>query len=113
MWSPSPAYYNRFTGIAVPVIAVFTKLDQLIDSEERNMDESLLDDLSEPEVYDLVKSVADTTLQKVCIGPFEELVGKVVPHVTVSSKQVLRPSSPSLSNALYQRKKDTSTRSLI
>jgi hypothetical protein len=73
----------------VPIIAIFTKYDQLIDRTDYDMDESRCSGLDEATRSKLVRKDADVILQEVCIGPFEEFVQKKIPHVTVSSGSYL------------------------
>lgn len=91
------SHRNKYTCIdvscrTVPVIAVFTKYDQLIPRVKRNMDPAAHAGLSADRLSELVKDEADAILQKDCVDPFEKVVQKRVPHMTVSGK------SPSLSH---------------
>jgi hypothetical protein len=72
--------------VAVPVIAVFTKYDQLISRADRKLNSANHAKLNEEQILELVKKDADSTLQQHCIDPFKELMGDEVPFMTVSSK---------------------------
>lgn len=50
------------------------------------MDESVCAELSSDAVLELVKKEADAILQKNCIDPFDTVVQKQVPYMTVSSE---------------------------
>ncbi|PVF95531.1 hypothetical protein CPB86DRAFT_875575 [Serendipita vermifera] len=56
----------------VPVIAVFTKFDALVDREEFEHGPQH------------ARAKADEAVQKECIGPFREIVGEEIPSVAVS-----------------------------
>ena len=71
---------------AVPVIAVFTKYDELIGRANFEIDPIRIDGLSNERILTIAKDDAQKKLQAECIEPFEKRVGDKVPHVTVSSK---------------------------
>ena len=68
--------------ISVPIIAVFTKYDQLIDRTEFELLRKGIEGVNRE---DLLKT-AKEELQKLCIKPFEAVAGDRFPHITVSSK---------------------------
>ena len=67
----------------VPVIAVFTKYDLLISRMERATSSA---GLSPESLSELTRVNADAFFQKECVGPFESIVQKDVPHLTVSGE---------------------------
>jgi hypothetical protein len=72
--------------ITVPVIAVFTKYDLLVTRTKRNLDTSICAGLSPEQILELAKKEADAILQRDCVGPFDVVVEKQVPYMTVSSE---------------------------
>lgn len=101
---------------AVPVIAVFTKYDNLINHVEYGMDRSRIIGLSEENIYSLVKNDAETALRAICTGPLEERVGNKVPYITVSSESWTFPYFPrhsDVSSQYHKRGKDTKPRLII
>ena len=75
--------------VAVPVIAVFTKYDGLIERANFDLDPIRIDGLSNERILTIAKDDAQKKLQAECIEPFEKRVGDQVPHVTVSSKSAI------------------------
>jgi hypothetical protein len=80
--------------VAVPVIAVFTKYDELIGRANFEIDSNLIKGLSNESILTIAKDDAAKKLQAVCIEPFEQRVGNKVPHITVSSKSAIHPQVP-------------------
>jgi hypothetical protein len=70
----------------VPIIAVFTKFDELVDREDRNLDPDECDHLSDEEVLKLAKANAEKAFEKDCIVPFQSAVGTKIPFIAVSSE---------------------------
>ncbi|TDL22677.1 hypothetical protein BD410DRAFT_748466 [Rickenella mellea] len=68
----------------LPVIAVFTKYDELVDREELRIAKSKAEH-SDADVVRLAKEDAEMALQEICIRPFEDQVGVDIPHMTVST----------------------------
>jgi hypothetical protein len=50
------------------------------------MDATVRAGLSPERLSELAKAEADAILQTDCVGPFEEVVRKEVPHITVSGE---------------------------
>ncbi|KAG1887917.1 uncharacterized protein F5891DRAFT_1283179 [Suillus fuscotomentosus] len=71
----------------VPVIAILTKYDMLIDRVERNLDEASLDGLDDEAIKELAKQQADAEVQDSCIGPLKQFAGAGIPHATTSTKE--------------------------
>ncbi|KAE9387343.1 hypothetical protein BT96DRAFT_927670 [Gymnopus androsaceus JB14] len=71
----------------VPIIAVFTKYDELCDREERNLDDSACEGQTDEDIFQLVKRSADAVLRKDCINPLKERVGEGVPYIAVSIEE--------------------------
>jgi hypothetical protein len=71
----------------IPIIAIFTKYDELITRANWQMDPSLRQTLDEGRISELLKQDADAALKKVCIDPFEKQVKKKVPYITVSTRK--------------------------
>ncbi|KAG2051806.1 hypothetical protein BDR06DRAFT_1022467 [Suillus hirtellus] len=71
----------------VPIIAVFTKYDILIDRMERTLDETSINDLSNEAIEELVKNKADTELQSTCIGPLKQFAGPDILYATTSTAE--------------------------
>lgn len=74
--------------IAVPVIAIFTKYDELVSRADREMDSSLRSKLDVSQISEHIKKEAEATRKKVCVLPFEKHTKKKVPHITVSSELI-------------------------
>jgi len=79
--------------IAVPVIAVFTKYDELVGRANFEMDSTRIEGLSNEDIIATAKRDAEKKLQEICVQPFEEHVGDKVPCVTVSSKSAMHSVS--------------------
>ncbi|KAG1892896.1 uncharacterized protein F5891DRAFT_1197082 [Suillus fuscotomentosus] len=71
----------------VPVIAILTKYDMLIDRVERNLDEASLNGLDDEAIKELAKQQADAEVQDSCIGPLKQFAGAGIPHATTSTKE--------------------------
>jgi GTPase SAR1 family protein len=69
----------------IPIIAVFTKYDTLLDRVERTLDKPSIKGLSKAAIQDLIKKHAEDKLQEVCVAPLEKFAKSAVPHVTVST----------------------------
>ncbi|KIJ35988.1 hypothetical protein M422DRAFT_782383 [Sphaerobolus stellatus SS14] len=65
----------------IPVIAVFTKYDQLIDRAEFELHRQGIQGTSKEDIVERAKQ----ELQEICIKPFETSVGDKVPYITVST----------------------------
>jgi len=70
---------------SIPVIAVFTKYDELIGRANFEIDPNRIEGLSNESILAIAKDDAAKKLQAVCIEPFEQRVGDKVPHITVST----------------------------
>jgi hypothetical protein len=70
--------------VKVPIIAVFTKYDGLIDRVDYELEPSVYE-LSDDAIKELVNKRAETKLREICIEPLEEFAGSDIPHVAVSS----------------------------
>ena len=73
----------------VPVITVFTKYDKLVEQIEfgNNLEFHKRNKHLDPETRNA--GLAEETrakFQELCVGPFEQVVGKDIPHIAVSSK---------------------------
>ena len=73
----------------VPVITVFTKYDRLEEQVEfgNNLEFHKRNKHLDPETRNA--RLAEETrakFQELCVGPFEQVVGKDIPHIAVSSK---------------------------
>ncbi|KAJ8593183.1 hypothetical protein M405DRAFT_811438, partial [Rhizopogon salebrosus TDB-379] len=68
----------------IPIIAVFTKYDGLIDRVDYELEPSVYE-LSDDAIKELVNKRAQTKLQEICIGPLKEFAGSDTPHVAVSN----------------------------
>jgi hypothetical protein len=79
--------------IAVPVIAVFTKYDELIERANFEIDSTRIEGLSNEDIIATAKRDAEKKLQEICVKPFEDHVGDKVPHITVSSKSAMHSAS--------------------
>ncbi|KAG1869352.1 hypothetical protein DFJ58DRAFT_723203 [Suillus subalutaceus] len=71
--------------VKVPIVAVFTKYDTLLDRVERTLDKSSLKGLSKADIQELTKKNAKGKLQEVCVAPLEKFAGSDIPHVAVST----------------------------
>ena len=80
--------------VAVPVIAVFTKYDELVGRANFEIDSNRIEGLSNESILTIAKDDATKQLQAVCIEPFEQWVGDKVPHIPVSSKSAIHPQVP-------------------
>ncbi|KAG2361094.1 hypothetical protein BDR07DRAFT_1410622 [Suillus spraguei] len=69
----------------IPIIAVFTKYDTLLERVERTLDKSSIKGLSKAAIQELTKKSAQDKLQEVCIAPLEKFAKSAIPHVTVST----------------------------
>ncbi|KAG1873216.1 hypothetical protein F4604DRAFT_1582674, partial [Suillus subluteus] len=69
----------------IPIVAVFTKYDTLLDRVERTLDKSSLKGLSKADIQELTKKNAKGKLQEVCVAPLEKFAGSDIPHVAVST----------------------------
>ncbi|KAG1806986.1 uncharacterized protein BJ212DRAFT_1388526 [Suillus subaureus] len=69
----------------IPIVAVFTKYDTLLDRVERTLDKSSIKGLSQAAIQDIIKKNAEDKLQEVCVAPLEKFAKSAVPHVTVST----------------------------
>ncbi|KAG1897018.1 uncharacterized protein F5891DRAFT_563900 [Suillus fuscotomentosus] len=69
----------------VPIIAVFTKYDMLIDRMERTLDETSINGLSNKAIEELAKNKADAELEDTCIGPLKQFAGPDIPYATTST----------------------------
>ncbi|KAG1873167.1 hypothetical protein F4604DRAFT_1681216 [Suillus subluteus] len=78
-------YPMQLTQVKVPIVAVFTKYDTLLDRMERTLDKSSLKGLSKVDIQELTKKNTKDKLQEVCIAPLEKFVGSNILHVAVSS----------------------------
>jgi hypothetical protein len=70
--------------VKVPIIAVFTKYDGLIDRVDYELEPSVYE-FSDDAIKELVNKRAETKLREICIGPLEEFAGSDIPHIAVSS----------------------------
>jgi len=73
----------------VPVIAVFTKYDELVDRELLALYDCPIDGLKEEDFPKHAKKNAGVAFAKECIEPFNEVVAGQVPYRVVSSKSRL------------------------
>jgi hypothetical protein len=90
----------------VPVIAVLTKHDRLIENAEMTLVRQQ-SGLTADQLSELALKKADTDLQML-IDPLEKLVDKnVIPHIHVSSSSSLFPRSFLISILLLQVLKGT------
>lgn len=69
----------------IPIVAVFTKYDTLLDRVERTLDRSSLKGMSKADIQELTKKNAKDKLQEVCVAPLEKFAGSDIPHVAVST----------------------------
>ncbi|KAG2063321.1 hypothetical protein BDR04DRAFT_1111657, partial [Suillus decipiens] len=69
----------------IPIVAVFTKYDTLLDRVERTLDKSSIKGLSKAAIQELTKKSAQNKLQEICIAPLEKFAKSAIPHVTVST----------------------------
>lgn len=69
----------------MPIIIVLTKYDELVDREDRLLDESRCAGLSDEEISQLVKSNAHAALVRDCISPLEKVIGTQILFTAVSS----------------------------
>ncbi|KAG1869347.1 hypothetical protein DFJ58DRAFT_60635 [Suillus subalutaceus] len=69
----------------IPIVAVFTKYDTLLDRMERTLDKSSIKSLSQAAIQDIIKKNAEDKLQEVCVAPLEKFAKSAIPHVTVST----------------------------
>ncbi|KAG1894959.1 uncharacterized protein F5891DRAFT_1060614 [Suillus fuscotomentosus] len=70
----------------VPVIAILTKYDMLIDRVERNLDEASRW-IERQAIKELTKQKADAEVQANCVGPLKQFAGSGIPHATTSTKE--------------------------
>lgn len=73
----------------MPIIAVFTQYDRVISHVKRNMDPAFPLSTDDEGMAAWLKEEADAIVQRECIEPFEKLVKKQVPHMTISSEYPL------------------------
>lgn len=66
---------------------MITKLDQLVDSENRNLDPSICEGLDYDEISQLVNERVYTTLRKYCFEPLEKLIGESILYMAVSVQE--------------------------
>ncbi|RDB24104.1 hypothetical protein Hypma_008545 [Hypsizygus marmoreus] len=87
----------------VPIIAVFTKFDELVSSEKYDIakDPSTREGLSGDAITELATEKAAARVQEECIKPFEEWVKGKVPHVTVSADPNYRDTLLKLIEVTY------------
>ncbi|KAG1731636.1 uncharacterized protein EDB91DRAFT_1252071 [Suillus paluster] len=71
----------------IPVVAVFTKYDMLIDRMDRTLDKSSLEGLSKGAIKELVEKKSADHLQDVCIRPLQKFAGPDIPHAVTSAKR--------------------------
>ncbi|RDB24100.1 hypothetical protein Hypma_008541 [Hypsizygus marmoreus] len=88
----------------VPIIAVFTKFDELVSSQEYDIakDPSICEGLSGDALTKLAAEKAAAKVQEECIKPFEEWVDRKVPHVTVSTEPNYRHMLLELIKVTYE-----------
>jgi hypothetical protein len=72
---------------SIPVIAVFTKYDELIGRANFEIDSNRSQGLNNESFLKIAKDDAAKKLEAVCIKPFEQRVGDKVPHITVSTER--------------------------
>ncbi|KAG1808963.1 uncharacterized protein BJ212DRAFT_1579820 [Suillus subaureus] len=77
----------------IPVVAVFTKYDMLIERMERTLDGPSLKRLSDDAIKKLVNKKADAELKNICIQPLQKFAGRHVPCAAISKdhKETLVP----------------------
>ncbi|KAG2063664.1 hypothetical protein BDR04DRAFT_1163437 [Suillus decipiens] len=71
----------------IPIVAVFTKYDCLLDHEERALIETFPKDSNKADIPERAKERAKVTLQQICITPLQKFAGSDIPHVTVSTNE--------------------------
>jgi len=71
----------------VPIIAVFTKYDILIDRMELSLDETSIDGLSDEAIRERAKDNAEVDLRDTCIAPLEQFAGPGILHATTSAER--------------------------
>lgn len=78
-----------------PIIAVFTKFDELVTREDRKLNAPEYDDLSEEELEKLAHSNANKSFESECLRVFQTTVGTQIPYKPVSSQSISsdRPQS--------------------
>ncbi|KAG1869883.1 hypothetical protein F4604DRAFT_1926668 [Suillus subluteus] len=76
---------SQLTQVKVPIVAVFTKYDILLDRVERTLDKSSIKGLSQAAIQDIIKKNAEDKLQEICVAPLEKFAKSAIPHVTVST----------------------------
>ncbi|KAG1722125.1 hypothetical protein EDB19DRAFT_469910 [Suillus lakei] len=69
----------------IPIVAVFTKYDTLLDRVERTLDKSSLKGLRKDVIKERTKKSAQDKLQDICVAPLEKFAGSDIPHVMVST----------------------------
>ncbi|KAG2064917.1 hypothetical protein BDR04DRAFT_1145644 [Suillus decipiens] len=69
----------------IPIVAVLTKYDKLIDRMERTLDETSLNGLSDEAIKELAKNKTEAELQDICIGPLKKIAGPDIPHAKIST----------------------------
>jgi hypothetical protein len=74
-YSPLASRLIYLSLLLVPVIAVFTKYDALVNSKERKYGSKN------------ARANAEEAFQRECISPFQEIVGDEIPFIAVSGKQ--------------------------
>lgn len=72
----------------VPVIAIFTKFDDLVARVRQRMGPSARANLSPDQIKERVRSNADASLQQYIL-PFLEYTENKIPHIAVSSESLL------------------------
>ena len=87
--SSCPLIDNGSLFNLVPVITVFTKYDKLVEQVEfgNNLEFHKRNKHLDYETQNA--RLAEETrakFQELCVGPFEKVVGKDIPHIAVSSK---------------------------
>jgi hypothetical protein len=56
----------------VPIIAVFTKYDLMVESQERNLDDSACEELDDEGITTLAEEEANKAIERICIAPLKE-----------------------------------------
>lgn len=112
LWPATSSYgwINKwYVSIAVPIIAIFTKYDKLVNDAELDIDEECFTGLDDAGIAVFCRKAADTAFKELCITPFEAVVQQTVPHVAVSSESyaLLLISRSNREFVSYQPKKDT------
>jgi hypothetical protein len=69
----------------VPIIIVLTKYDELVDREDRLLDESGDEELNNEQISQLVNKNAHAALKRDCISPLETVIGAQILYTAVSS----------------------------